>query len=417
MKEATITVTATLSGTTYSVTSSQIVIKNKVRYVKVTSFENLSGEYLLTYENGNQILIFDGTTSAYDNYQTLNWTPSNKWFEVDDELTSSIITISNEGSGKVALKNSNNKYLNKKSSGYGIEFSSTKVSLDVTTYNSDVRFYTGTYDLVCYQGNQGNYQFEFSTGWSNISIYKKQNDKSTIEITDKTKTSATVNAEYSVPFSVEEGNDGLTKNDVIATIKNSVGTTISGGTVDKTNSQFKWTPTTTGTYTIDLKFDSSSNTNYDSIEVTVSAASTKKVLSFNLSSNPGGWPTSNSTTLTNYTYTLDGTNYTFALKNVKCNSGYLMLTNTAVLGLPAISGYKLTKIVASTKSGASASVYVGISSSASSESYITGGGKVMWSNPGSDYTYNLTSTSKNTMYYMYVTNKNAQITNLELTYE
>ena len=69
-------------------------------------------------------------------------------------------------------------------------------------------------------------------------------------------------------------------------------------------------------------------------------------LTFDLSSNPGGWPTTNSTTLTDYTYTLDDVDYTFALKNVKCNSGYLMLTSTAVLGLPAIENYKLTKVIA-----------------------------------------------------------------------
>ena len=142
-----------------------------------------------------------------------------------------------------------------------------------------------------------------------------------------------------------------------------------------------------------------------------------KVLTFDLTSNPGSWPTANSTTLTNYTYTLNSVTYTFALSNVKCNSGYLMMTSTAVLGLPAIEGYKLTKVVASNSSGCSTSTRVGVSSSSSSASYITGGAYQTWSKTGSSYTYNLTSTSANTMYYLYVTNKNAQVTNLELTYE
>ena len=76
-------------------------------------------------------------------------------------------------------------------------------------------------------------------------------------------------------------------------------------------------------------------------------AADQKVLTFDVSSNPGGWPTANSTTLTNYTYTLNGVDYTFALKNVKQNSGYLMMTQPAALGLPSISDYKLTKVVAS----------------------------------------------------------------------
>ena len=140
------------------------------------------------------------------------------------------------------------------------------------------------------------------------------------------------------------------------------------------------------------------------------------VLTFPLTSNPGGWPTSNSTTLTNYTYTLNNVDYTFALKNVKCNSGYLMLTQPAALGLPAISGYKLTKVVASNSNGCSTSTKVGISSSASSPDYIEGGAIQTWSTTGSSYTYTLTSTDANTMYYMYVTNKNAQVISLALTY-
>ncbi|MCQ2302697.1 MAG: InlB B-repeat-containing protein [Bacteroidales bacterium] len=142
-----------------------------------------------------------------------------------------------------------------------------------------------------------------------------------------------------------------------------------------------------------------------------------KTLTFALTSNPGGWPTENSTTLTNYTYTLDGTAYTFALKNVKCNSGYLMMTSTAVLGLPAIEDYKLTKVVAKNSGSCSTSTKVGISSSSSSASYIPGGAIQTWSTQSSTYTYNLSGTSNNTVYYLYVTNKNAQITELTLTYE
>ena len=145
----------------------------------------------------------------------------------------------------------------------------------------------------------------------------------------------------------------------------------------------------------------------------VHAADTE--LTFSLTSNPGSWPTSSSAG--NYNYTLSGTTYTFALgANVYCNSGYLMLKYTTSLGLPAISGKKLTKIVASNSSGCSTSTRVGVSSSSSSASYITGGAYQTWSKQSSTYTYNLTSTSANTMYYLYITNKNCQITRLVLTY-
>lgn len=152
------------------------------------------------------------------------------------------------------------------------------------------------------------------------------------------------------------------------------------------------------------------------VSVNVWGADTK-TLTFSLTSNPGSWPTTNPTTLTNYTYTLDQVAYTFGLKNVKCNSGYLMLSYTAALGLPAIKDYKLTKVVAKNSGGCSTSTKVGISSSPSSASYISGGAIQTWSTTSSTYTYNLSGTSNNTVYYLYVTNKNAQITELTLTYE
>lgn len=142
-----------------------------------------------------------------------------------------------------------------------------------------------------------------------------------------------------------------------------------------------------------------------------------KTLTFDVSKNPGSWPTENSTTLTNYTYTLDDVKYTFGLKNVKCNGGYLMLTETAALGLPAIENYKLTNVVAKNSGGCSTSVNVGVSSSSASASYIDGGAAQTWATKSSSYTYNLSGTSNNTVYYLYVTSMNAQIVSLELTYE
>lgn len=139
-------------------------------------------------------------------------------------------------------------------------------------------------------------------------------------------------------------------------------------------------------------------------------------LSFDLRSNPGGWPTQNESTLTDYTYTLNAVSYTFKLKNIKQNSGYLMATSPAVLGLPSISGKKLSKVVASNSSGCSTSTKVGISSDDSTNNYISGGEVQTWSATGSEYSYYLDDTEEDTVYYMIVTNKNAQIINLELTY-
>ena len=136
-------------------------------------------------------------------------------------------------------------------------------------------------------------------------------------------------------------------------------------------------------------------------------------LSFSFTSQPSGWPTASSAG--NYTYS----GYTFALgANVYYNSShYLMMKYTTYVGLPAIADKKLTKVVAQNSSSCSTKTYVGVSSSSSSASYITGGAKQNWSTTGSSYTYNLSGTAANTSYYLYITDANAQMTNLSLTYE
>ena len=140
-------------------------------------------------------------------------------------------------------------------------------------------------------------------------------------------------------------------------------------------------------------------------------------LTFDMSSNPGGWPTTNSTTTTDYTYTLNDVAYTFSLNNVKCNSGYLMLTSPAKLGLPAISDYKLVKVEAFNSGQCSTSTKVKITSDEAGESVVKGGNEQTWGTMSSKYTYNLSETDQNTMYYLIVSNKNCQLLSLTLYYE
>ena len=224
------------------------------------------------------------------------------------------------------------------------------------------------------------------------------------------------------------------------TITVSLNAAASGYEVSYTDSDNAWTVTDNGDGTITAypNAANTSTTEDKTLDVTIShkdkAALTSTItlkqkkqssgggntdpitLTFSLTSNPGNWPTENSTTLTDYTYTLNNVDYTFKLKNVKQNSGYLMCTSTAALGLPAIEGYKLVTVKASNSSGCSTSTKVGISSSATTASYINGGAIQTWSTTSSNYTYTLTSTEAETVYYLYITNKNAQITSLELTY-
>lgn len=140
------------------------------------------------------------------------------------------------------------------------------------------------------------------------------------------------------------------------------------------------------------------------------------VLDFNFTKNPNNWPSGSGTKGT-YSYPLNGVNYQFILTdNIYCNSGYLMMKYTTAFGLPAIDGYKLTNVVAHASSSASTKTNVAITSDTNG-TVTSGGNGVVWNPNNTDYSYTLTDTKASTVYYMYITAANAQITTLKLTYE
>lgn len=122
-----------------------------------------------------------------------------------------------------------------------------------------------------------------------------------------------------------------------------------------------------------------------------------------------------------FVYTLDGVDYTFTTtknnKGIYQNPAYLMLYASEFLGLPAISGYKLTKVVADPNKGASTGVYVGVVDTASAEGNVMAAAQQMSNNDdGVVYTYEIDGAA-NTVYYLSITNKSCQLTSLVLTYE
>ncbi len=174
------------------------------------------------------------------------------------------------------------------------------------------------------------------------------------------------------------------------------------------------------------------------------------VLSFDFSIDPlDGWPTA-----ANYehkdggiecVYPLDGTNYTFILADCDGASKAQMFWATTdpgnrlafgaqyrYLGFPAIDGYKLTKVscesillnASSSAISPKMAITNKIAASASdakaindeSDDIVPGGEFQTWiAGGGGSYTYNLSETESNTVYYMYALVKGA-ISSLELTY-
>lgn len=182
--------------------------------------------------------------------------------------------------------------------------------------------------------------------------------------------------------------------------------------------------------------------------LSVPSSPVEKILDFNFNITPQeGWPTSaNSETRADggmtCTYVLGGSNYDFVLADPKSASGsniYWSTNATAsygyrivfasekrYMGLPAISGYKLTHITCvSTQlnDGAASTtpkmgVVTGIVTANETPEYVTGGDAKTWAkgNNHNSYDYSLSGTSDNTMYYLYAAVKGA-IRSVSLTYE
>ncbi len=146
------------------------------------------------------------------------------------------------------------------------------------------------------------------------------------------------------------------------------------------------------------------------------------VLTFSFKSVPDGWPnkTAGEAEGGTYKYTLDGVEYSFDLsQNVYCNSDYLMVKKKASVGLPVVSGYTLTKVVGQLNDSGTPSKksQISITSDVAGADVVGGGEAQKWDAMGGYYTYNLSGTVAETMYYMYVdSSANSQFISVELTY-
>lgn len=239
--------------------------------------------------------------------------------------------------------------------------------------------------------------------------------------------------------------DDETTHSIVTTLKNAeakdVTINVYEGTTGTTSATWLTAKFTTGTNnTLDVSAEKSALTEPRTARVIISVTTTlgtsdailtvtqnpqpvvgEKVLTFDFSKSPiSGWPTSSNKKAGDYIFTLAEVDYTFSLtSNVYCNSGYLMVNKNNSLGLPALAGYKLTKVVGTLNGNGSPSLksVTSITSDATGNTVVTGGEAQTWSTKGGNYTYTLSNTAVNTKYYMYVSSAaNSQYTNVELTY-
>ncbi len=185
--------------------------------------------------------------------------------------------------------------------------------------------------------------------------------------------------------------------------------------------------TTAGAKTVNVSYTESGKSAQTSYTVTVvqKPAGTILEFMFNEKSSTTGtdqWPTEAQTAASQQTYTLNQTDYTFALGKdtyMGMSSGkvYLMVKNGSYLGLPAIEGKKLVKVAYTTSSGASTGTYGAICTDNAGATPVTGGAAIALNEHDTEFTWTLSGTTANTMYYFVASKKNSQAVRIVLTYE
>lgn len=178
--------------------------------------------------------------------------------------------------------------------------------------------------------------------------------------------------------------------------------------------------------------------------LTTPATPAEKVLRFDFSGEAlTGWPTSDNWRTgpgnLNCTYPLYGTNYNFFLTDcgnagnarvawVQSSGGLILYTTWRYVGLPAIEGYKLVGVSGTmclgTKDTRKAAIVKNISPNngktygtiTEQHQFVTGGEQIGWTTKGTTYTFNLSGTEGNTMYYFLCTNTSVGVSDLTLTY-
>lgn len=147
-----------------------------------------------------------------------------------------------------------------------------------------------------------------------------------------------------------------------------------------------------------------------------------KTLTFDFSStSASGWPAS-APDAGEQTYTLNTVDYVFYLSKVGSgiyqNASYLILYSGNGLGFPIIENYRLSKVSLHTSSTCSQTAKVAIVSNLSSKPIVNDSrSTIMLTERNTDFVLDITASCKDKRYYLYMDDKNTQVTSITLTYE
>ena len=179
-----------------------------------------------------------------------------------------------------------------------------------------------------------------------------------------------------------------------------------------------------GTATVTASFAGDTTYQPASASYTISVTNGSELsLTFPFDSSVSGWPAASTASAAgSYTYALGGVDYTFTHtksgNGIYCASSYLMICSGNYLGLPAVDGFKLVSVSAQLNDGGNPSTASeGTITSDTSGTVVTGGETQVFDTKGDSKTFTLTGTEENTVYYLAISNKNFQCTEIVLEYE
>ena len=185
--------------------------------------------------------------------------------------------------------------------------------------------------------------------------------------------------------------------------------------------------TTAGTKTVTVAYTEADKTVSTTYSITVAEQPAGDSLTFvfdekSAETGTDQWPAAAASSPSTQTYTLNGNDYTFALgkdtyMGAYSGKSYLMIKSGSYLGLPAIAGKKLVKVQYTTSSGASTGTYGAICTDTSGASPVSGGESIALNQLSTEFSWTLSGTEANTMYYFVASKKNSQTVKIVLTYE
>lgn len=156
---------------------------------------------------------------------------------------------------------------------------------------------------------------------------------------------------------------------------------------------------------------------------------TQKVLTFDFKSAVTDWKVGKSNAEAgDFDYTIDEVDYSFNLTKTgngiyqtdpgSGNPYYLMINSGEILGLPEVSGHRLTKVIVSNSASCSTSAKIGIISNTTTKAYVDDNHATKTlSTTSTDYTFDISSSYVNKRCYIYAADKNTQLYTIKLVYE